>query len=276
MIVIVDYGMGNLRSILKKLEMIKVKAVISSKVEDIKSAEKLIFPGVGHFGQGMKNIKEYGLLPVLNTKVLEEKTPILGVCLGMQLFSEWSEEGNVAGLGWIKGKIVRFHFDDKSQEFSDDVSQESSDDRIQEFSDDRFQKFSDDRFQKFSDDRFQKFSDDRFQKFSDDRFQEFSDDKPQVLKRMAKKLSIPHVGWNTIDIRKDSSLIKGISRSTRFYFTHSYHFDELEEEYVIATTSYGYDFPSIIKRDNMYGTQFHPEKSHLTGLEIYKNFIDYT
>lgn len=204
MIVIVDYGMGNLRSILKKLEMIKVKAMISAKIQDIESAEKIILPGVGHFGQGMKNIKEYGLLPILNTKILEKKTPVLGLCLGMQLFAEWSEEGNVAGLGWIQGKIVRFHFDN-----------------------------------------------------------------------LPNKFSIPHVGWNTIDVKQDALLLSGIKPKTRFYFTHSYHFEDVEQKYIIATTEYGYNFPSIVKRDNMYGTQFHPEKSHMTGLEIYKNFINY-
>lgn len=232
MIVIVDYGMGNLRSILKKLEMIQVKAVISSKVEDIKSAEKLILPGVGHFGQGMKNIKEYGLLPILNTKVMEEKTPILGVCLGMQLFADWSEEGDAAGLGWIQGKIVRFHFNDVLQKFND-VPQTLSNDFLERNNDSQ---------------------------------------KSSVAIR---KLSIPHVGWNTMDVRQDSAILKGISPSTRFYFTHSYHFEELEKEYVIATTSYGYDFPSVVKKNNIYGTQFHPEKSHLTGLKIYKNFINY-
>lgn len=246
MIVIVDYGMGNLRSILKKLEMIQVKAVISSKVEDIKSAEKLILPGVGHFGQGMKNIKEYGLLPILNTKVMEEKIPVLGVCLGMQLFAEWSEEGNVAGLGWIRGKIVRFHFDDVPQKF-----------------DDKPQKICD-VTRRFND---------MPQTLSNDSLERNNDSQKSSV--AIRKFSIPHVGWNTIDVRKDSSLLKDISPKTRFYFTHSYHFEELEKECVIATTSYGYDFPSVVKKNNIYGTQFHPEKSHLTGLEIYKNFINY-
>lgn len=203
MIVIVDYGMGNLRSIAKKLEMIKVKATISAKAEDIQQASKLIFPGVGHFGQGMKNIKELGLLPILNQKVLEDKTPILGVCLGMQLFADFSEEGDTQGLGWITGKVVRFNFADLPQ-----------------------------------------------------------------------RLSIPHVGWNTLNIQKDSMLLRGIDPKTRFYFTHSYHYRDIDPAQVVTTTPYGYEFPSIIQKDNIYGTQFHPEKSHLTGLDIYKNFVN--
>lgn len=205
MIVIVDYGMGNLRSIAKKLEMIKVKAIISSQPEDIRRASKLILPGVGHFGQGIKNIKESGLLPLLNKKVLEDKTPILGVCLGMQLFADSSEEGNASGLGWVHGKVVRFNFE-----------------------------------------------------------------------ALPGKLSIPHVGWNTIDIHRESILLKNIDPKTRFYFTHSYHYQGLDPACVVATTPYGYDFPTVIQQNNVYGTQFHPEKSHLIGLEIYKNFIQYT
>lgn len=205
MIVIVDYGMGNLRSILKKCEMIKIKALVSSQPDDIERADKLIFPGVGHFAEGMKNIHDYGLLPILTKKVIEEKTPILGICLGMQLFAEWSEEGDVAGLGWIKGKIVRFHFD-----------------------------------------------------------------------TLAERLNVPHVGWNTIEVKQpDSILLKGIDLKKRFYFTHSYHWEALEAASVVANTLYGYEFPSILQQENIYGTQFHPEKSHLKGLEIIRNFAEF-
>lgn len=200
MIVIIDFGMGNLRSILKKFEMIKVGAIISSKPEDILNAEKLVLPGVGNFGQGMRNIEEYGLLPVLKEAIIVKKIPILGVCLGMQLFADFSEEGDCNGLGFIKGRIARFNFD---------------------------------------------------------------------------TLRIPHVGWNSVKIQKETPLLKDIAENTRFYFTHSYHYTDIDEENVIATTDYGYDFPSIIQKENIYGTQFHPEKSHLLGLEIYKNFINH-
>lgn len=201
MIVIVDYGMGNLRSVLKKFEMIKVEAKISSSADEINQATKLVLPGVGHFAEGMKNIKEYGLLDVLQECVIKRQIPILGICLGMQLLGEWSEEGEVEGLGFLRGKVRRFNFE----------------------------------------------------KFS-------------------TKLRIPHVGWNNIKIRRESPLLKNIPDGTRFYFTHSYHFTDTDENDIIATTDYGYDFPSIIGRGNIYGTQFHPEKSHLIGLDIYKNF----
>lgn len=201
MIVIVDYGMGNLRSVLKKFEMIKVDAKISSSADEIGRATKLVLPGVGHFAEGMKNIKEYGLLDVLQECVIKRQIPILGICLGMQLLGEWSEEGEVEGLGFLRGKVRRFRF-------------EKSD----------------------------------------------------------KTLRVPHVGWNNIKIRRESPLLKNIPDGTRFYFTHSYHFTDVDENDIIATTDYGYDFPSIIGHNNIYGTQFHPEKSHLIGLDIYRNF----
>jgi len=110
MIIIIDYGAGNLRSILGKLERLGCEAKISTKENEIRQAQKLILPGVGFFSEAMKHLKKSGLIPILNQKVLKEKTPILGICLGMQLFSDFSEEGDVAGLGWIKGKVEKFKF----------------------------------------------------------------------------------------------------------------------------------------------------------------------
>lgn len=199
MIVIIDYGLGNLRSVLNKLNRLRVNAIISSKVEDIKNATKLILPGVGHFAMGMKNLREYGLINILNDKVLVEKVPILGICLGMQLLSEFSEEGATEGLRWIKAKTIRFNLNNGYK--------------------------------------------------------------------------IPHMGWNSLDKRKDSILLNNINNDELFYFVHSYHLKCENEKDVLATTEYGTIFISAIQKDNIFGTQFHPEKSHDAGSLILNNFI---
>jgi imidazole glycerol-phosphate synthase subunit HisH len=116
MLVIIDYGMGNLRSIQNKIQRIEKDVKISSKIEDLECADKLILPGVGSFAAGMENIKSFDLLAALNKKVIEERTPILGICLGMQLFTSCSEEGNAKGLGWVKARTIRFRHDEKNNE----------------------------------------------------------------------------------------------------------------------------------------------------------------
>jgi glutamine amidotransferase len=203
MIVIVDYGMGNLRSILNKLQRMDAEAIISSKVEDIEKAEKLILPGVGSFAAGMDNLEKHNLIHILTKKVIEEKVPILGICLGMQLLTKRSEEGNADGLGWIDAETKQFEFE-----------------------------------------------------------------------RNNNKLKVPHMGWNTIDIRRDSALLKGIPINSTFYFVHSYHVCCNGANSVVATTNYGYDFTSVIQKENIFGTQFHPEKSHKNGIRLLKNFVE--
>ncbi|MCD4780263.1 MAG: imidazole glycerol phosphate synthase subunit HisH [Candidatus Omnitrophica bacterium] len=201
MIVIVDFGMGNLRSIQHKLEKAGVESRISSEVNVIKEAHKIILPGVGHFATGMKNLIQFKLIDILNEKILQEKVPILGICLGMQLFTQHSEEGRQSGLGWIKAKAIKFEYDQNNN------------------------------------------------------------------------LRVPHVGWNKIALKKDSTLFNRVNVEHRFYFTHSYYVSCESMDDVIATTTYGIEFVSVIQKDNIFGTQFHPEKSHLNGFEIIKNFI---
>ena len=113
MIIIVDYGMGNLHSVLKAFKRIGAEVTASKKVSDIEVADKLVLPGVGYFKQGMKNLKKLGLIEVLNKKVVKDKIPILGICLGMQLITNHSEEGNVNGLGWINAKTIKLKLDNK-------------------------------------------------------------------------------------------------------------------------------------------------------------------
>lgn len=195
-IVIIDYGLGNLMSLLYKFNKIGINATVSSDKKVIADAGKLILPGVGHFAKGMENIRKYDLIPVLNKRVLDEKTPILGICLGMQLLTRNSEEGQIEGLGWIDAETKRFDLNG---------------------------------------------------------------------------LKIPHMGWNTIEIKKKGHIFDGIEDNSRFYFVHSYHVCCKDKD-VLATTNYGHDFASVIRKDNIYGVQFHPEKSHKAGMKIIKNF----
>ena len=201
-IVIIDYGMGNLMSVLNKFNRIKVPAIISSSLTDIENADKLILSGVGQYAYGMKKLKEIGILEILNKKVLEDKTPILGICLGMQLFTKFGYEGEVEGMGWINGKTVIF-----------------------------------------------------------DR---------KVLDETYK---VPHMGWNSVTIKKDTPLFKDSEPDDMYYFVHKYHVECDEKEDILATTTYGYEFVSCVNKGNIYGTQFHPEKSHEYGFKLIKNFI---
>lgn len=199
---IVDYGMGNLRSIQHKLKKIDIDATISSKPDDIETANVLILPGVGHFSEGMKNLSEYGLIPILNKKVLNDKTPILGICLGMQLFTSWSEEGNTEGLCWLDAVTKKFNFNNHKQ-----------------------------------------------------------------------SLKIPHVGWNTIKQTRENNFLDGIRVDQHFYFVHSYYVECNQKDNILSTTEYGINFVSSLQKDNIFGTQFHPEKSHLEGMRPIRNFI---
>lgn len=200
-IVIIDYGMGNLRSVEKKFERLNADVRISSDLQEIANAEKLILPGVGHFAQGVKNLQESGIWDVLQEKVLVKKAPILGICLGMQLMAHQSEEGNVAGLGWFDAEVVRF--------------------------------------------------------------------------RMRDKLihKVPHIGWNTGELGRQSRLFTAIPAKAMFYFVHSYHITCQQPQDILATTTYEYPFTSAIEKGNIFGTQFHPEKSHEWGEQMIANFI---
>lgn len=199
MIAIVDYGLGNIRSVHYKLKNNGVDVVTSSSSELISSADKLILSGVGHFKKGMKNLQESGLVEVLNQKVLIDKIPIFGICIGMHLFAKHSEEGDCEGLGWISGKVKKFNFANNTE------------------------------------------------------------------------LNIPHVGWNAIHMMKQDSILESINDKQFFYFTHSYHL-HCDEDIILTKTNYGYDFPSSIKKGNIIGTQFHPEKSHWKGFQLLLNF----
>ena len=202
MVIIIDYGMGNVGSVKNALEFLGEKALISSNPGDLEKASHIILPGVGSFGDGINNLKRSGLVEVLEKEVLKNKKPFLGICLGMQLLAEEGEEGGLhRGLGWIAGKVRHFKVD-------------------------------------------------------------------------SKDFRIPHVGWNDIFPKENQELFKGIS-SQIFYFVHSYFLEPKDKSVVAAVCRYGEEFTAAIQKDNIFGTQFHPEKSQKSGLMLLKNFINY-
>jgi imidazole glycerol-phosphate synthase subunit HisH len=200
-LVIVDYGMGNLRSVQKKLDRIGANSIISSDPEVIRSATKLVLPGVGHFANGVKKLRESGIWDILNDKVLNEKTPILGICLGMQLMAKTSEEGNVSGFGWFDAHVRKFTVSDRI------------------------------------------------------------------------RYKIPHMGWNqAIPSGTAATLLQGLENAS-YYFVHSFHIDCADQADILASTTYDYTFTSAIHKGNIYGVQFHPEKSHDEGELLLTNFL---
>lgn len=201
MITIIDYGLGNTGSILNMLKKINTKAIISSRIEDIKAADKLILPGVGAFDNGISSLNERGFIKLLHERIIENKVPILGICLGMQLLTKSSEEGNFKGLGFINAKTIKFKFNNNN-------------------------------------------------------------------------LKIPNMGWNFINQEKESKLLLGLDRNSRFYFVHSYYVACEEKEDILATTVYGFPFVSAFEVKNIFGVQFHPEKSHKFGMQLLKNFTE--
>jgi len=203
--IIVDYNVGNIGSIVNMFKKIGVKARLSSDKSEILAADKLLLPGVGSFDHGMKSLYQSGLIDVLNRKVLEDKTPILGICLGMQLLLSGSDEGSEPGLGWIKGRVKRFDFS-----------------------------------------------------------------------KLPEKLKIPHMGWNVVYPKNNQCLFKYFDEEARFYFVHSYYVECEDSRDSLATTLYGDIFTSAVGRENVYGAQFHPEKSHRFGMQLLKNFVELT
>lgn len=199
MTTIINYNLGNPKSIKNMLGYLGIDSRISANHNDISSSDRLILPGVGHFQHGMEQLEQLGLLELLKKEVLENKKPILGICLGMQLLTKYSEEGNLAGLGFIDAQTKKFELQDAS-------------------------------------------------------------------------LKVPHMGWNTVAFQKESKLIQNISENPRYYFVHSYYIDCANQEDILCTTNYGEDFVSGFQHQNIFGLQFHPEKSHIFGMELLANF----
>jgi glutamine amidotransferase len=201
-VVVVNAGIGNLGAIPNMLKRLGTPARVTADAGEISAAGRIILPGVGAFDAAMQSLADLGLIEVLNRKALEERVPILGVCLGMELLSAGSEEGRLPGLGWIEGRAIRFRPD-----------------------------------------------------------------------HGGPLLRIPHMGWNYVRPTANGALFTDLGASPRFYFAHSFHLVCDDEADVAGVTRYGYPFVSAVHRGNISGIQFHPEKSHRFGLQVFRNFL---
>ena len=202
-IVVVDYGMGNIHSIVKKIKHLGGDVFVSSNSDEILKSDKIILSGVGHFKQAMNNLRKSKLIDTLNQAALVQKKPILGICLGMQLMGIKSEEGgHIEGLSWINANVKRI-------KVSDTI-----------------------------------------------------------------KYKVPHMGWNEINIRKESPLMNGVGDKSEFYFSHSYYMDVHEPDLILNETEYFSRFVSAIENQNIFGVQYHPEKSHEAGDIILSNYVN--
>ena len=200
-VLVVDYGMGNVKSIQNALVRLGCAVMTSDRAEDIMSADAIILPGVGAFGEAMANINARNIALSLSKAVKDNRIPLLGICLGMQLLADESEEhGSNKGLSLIPGKVHRI--------------------------------------------------------------------------KVKQDLRLPHIGWNSIKLCQSTPLFKGIKDGDSFYFVHSYHFVG-ESRYVIATTDHGDDIVAAVQHDNVFGVQFHPERSQNKGFILLNNFVSF-
>lgn len=200
MITIVDYGLGNILAFANVYKRLNMETRLARSAKDLEAAERIILPGVGAFDQAMERLVQSGMKETLHRLVCQERVPVLGICVGMQILANCSEEGVLPGLSWIDGKVRHFKSDVRSV-----------------------------------------------------------------------TLPLPHMGWNDVTPKRGNPLFKGLEERARFYFLHSYYMECADSD-VAATSSYGFDFSSAVNHDNVFGVQFHPEKSHHFGQQLLKNF----
>ncbi|MBC7490252.1 MAG: imidazole glycerol phosphate synthase subunit HisH [Glaciimonas sp.] len=203
MITIIDYGLGNVLAFVNVYNRLNIPVVVAKSANDLVNATKLILPGVGSFDHAMQQLDQSGMRQPVEQLVLQNAMPILGICVGMQMLAKFSEEGELPGLGWIDGKVMKFD-----------------------------------------------------------------------LLTMPRGTNLPHMGWNDVKPVVDGGLFKGMEQDARFYFLHSFYFECYQQPNVLAVTDYGEQFSCAVRRDNVYGVQFHPEKSHHFGSQLLKNFAE--
>lgn len=202
MIAIVDYGLGNIRAFANIYKRLGIPYLLASDVESLKQATHIILPGVGSFDYAMQKLNESGLRETLDDLVLNQKLPVLGICVGMQMMAQSSEEGSSNGLGWLDTQVVKFSHTDT-------------------------------------------------------------------------KFPLPHMGWNSLKRVGNSPLFENIEPQPAFYFLHSYHF-KADFLYSVASANYSSEIACIVQKENIYGIQCHPEKSHHNGVTLLKNFYEAT
>lgn len=203
MITIVDYGLGNIQAFLNVYKRLNIEAQAATTADALRDATKVILPGVGHFDHAMRRLQESGMRETLNNLALEERVPVLGVCVGMQMLAHSSEEGDLPGLGWIDGRVRGF------------ASWEG-----------------------------------------------------------AADLPTPHMGWNDVRPTCANPLFGRLESDGRFYFLHSFFFECANPDDALAIAEYGSEFSAAVNSRNVYGVQFHPEKSHHFGTQLLKNFAE--
>lgn len=201
MIAIIDYGVGNIRAFTNIYRQLDIPIKIARKVDDLTYVSKIILPGVGAFDHAMEQLEQSGIRQRLDELVIQNKVPVVGICVGMQMLAHSSDEGKLPGLGWIDASVKKF-----------DVS------------------------------------------------------------KINCSTHLPHMGWNDINPVKENGILKGLEKDAKFYFLHSYYFHCNDPLNTIATTDYGIEFSCAVNKNNIYGVQFHPEKSHEYGIQLLKNF----
>jgi glutamine amidotransferase len=217
MIGVVDYSLGNVQAFLNIFKNLNIDAMAARNSDELVRADRLILPGVGSFDWAMEKLIASGMKDCLDEMVLKKRTCVLGVCVGMQMMARSSEEGQLPGLGWIKGEVKKFRGLEDERGRGEEVE--------------------------------------------------------RVSGLEGERISLPHMGWNDVKPRKGECLFKGMD-APRFYFLHSYYFATTQDENILATTDYHKVFASAVRDGNVFGVQFHPEKSHGWGVQLLKNFAE--